>query len=532
MRDRVRAVAAAAALAAVLPACHGDGSGGRVAVSLRPDPGCATLGINPFPPGASLLPDGGSAVALSFDPPAVLPFDVTGDAPRLLPGVPVLGIPDDSDGDGVAEGGAAVPSAPQLDDVFALDPALAAARLGLVTASGYEEVIVFDPALGELVDVEIEVDAGFDPADYRRLPAPGTAALRSAVSTDACVRPQEPIASDGSDYAQGVPAAFFCDPGVIGSFRAGFTSGAAVAAGRLFVSMSNLGVSDPPIFLPGAVLVYDADWLADPPRVSPSVERAVIETRFPAAGGDDVVLFNPTHLDRVEAAGRELVLVTLSGAIGIQQDDPDTPAIELGALALSPAGLQVIDPETLEIVGGTGPVAAGAFGFGGVAVHPSGRVGVVGSVAGKRVHVVDLQPLADLTTPGAVLPSALPVSTLDVPALPGGPSPAICPGSTSGIAFDRAGDRLYVSERCDGSLTTFAVALPAGGAGIDASHFTPDSSLQLLASLAPQNFGAQRDPGALRVRPGVPGVDYPGPDLLFLSGQPSAQLCSLRVQSL
>ena len=100
------------------------------------------------------------------------------------------------------------------------------------------------------------------------------------------------------------------------------------------------------------------------------------------------------------------------------------------------------------------------------------------------------------------------------------------------MAFSDAGDALYVSERCDGSFTRFDVALPAGGTPIDASHFTLASSLQLLASLAPQNFGAQRDPGVLRVRPGVPGVDYTGPDLFFLSGQPSAQVCALRVESL
>ena len=125
----------------------------------------------------------------------------------------------------------------------------------------------------------------------------------------------------------------------------------------------------------------------------------MIETRSPPGGVDDA-LFNPTHVDRVEAAGRELVLVTLSGAIGIQQDDPGTPAIELGALPLSPAGVQVLDPETLEIVGSTGPVADAAFGFGGIAVHPSGRVGVVGSAAHRSVYVIDLQPLAALTTPG------------------------------------------------------------------------------------------------------------------------------------
>ncbi|MGH0031422.1 MAG: hypothetical protein ACQGVC_16625 [Myxococcota bacterium] len=526
---RRRWAVACAALGWTL-ACGGDGSGGSVSVDVDSAVGCQAIGLNPFPPDLALLGDGSRGVALSFDPPAIVPLDLDGDVPRVDPGVPILGIPDDSDGDGAAEGSLAIPDSPKLDGVFVRDPDLAAADLGLATASDYEEVMVFDPDLGELVEVEVEVDAGFDPDDFRRLPAPGASALRTAVSTDACVRPLEPIDSNGEDYSAGIDPAFFCDPAVAGSFYASFTSGAAVAAARLFVSMSNLGSSVLSLFLPGAVLVYDTDLTSDPPWLSPATDAYMVETRDPAALGGGP-LFNPTHVDRLATAGRELVLVTLSGAIGIQQDDPDTPDIELGALPLSPAGLQVLDPETLTMVAGTGPVADGAFGFGGVAVHPSGRVGVVGSVARKSVFVVDLQPLDDLTTPGDVYPAPLLVSELAVPALAGGPSPAVCPGATSGVAFNDAGDRLYVSERCDGSLTEYEVTLPAVG-DVDAGDFALLSSTTLQASLDPDNFGLQRDPSVLRVRAGEPGVDYRGPDVFFLSGQPTSQACALRLESL
>jgi hypothetical protein len=176
-------------------------------------------------------------------------------------------------------------------------------------------------------------------------------------------------------------------------------------------------------------------------------------------------------------------------------------------------------------------VAGGAFDFGGLALHPSGRVAVVGSVAGKRVFVVDLQALATLVAPGDALADPLPVTELAVPALADGPPAALCPGSASGVAFNHAGDRLYVSERCDGSLTTFSVALPAAPQPIGSGDFGLASSEALLSSLAPENFGDQRDPSVLRVRPGVPGIDFDGPDLFFLSGQPSAQVCALRVES-
>jgi hypothetical protein len=513
---------------AALACDSGSGSGGRAAVTVESSPGCRALAASAFPPGFDLLPGpAGRAVALSFEPPGVVPLDLGGESPVPTPGVPVLGIPDDSDGDGVPEGSGAVASAPQLDGVFTADPELAAAGLGLVTASGYEEVIAFRPGSGVLTSVEIEVDAGFAPADFRRLPAPGTSALRTAVSTDACMRPEAPIDSNGGNYAAGVPAAFFCDPAVAGSFYARFTSGAAVAAGRLFVSMSNLGQGGGTAnatYLPGAVLVYDVDASADPPWVSPQPDAPVIET----------FAYNPTHVTRLAAGDREFVLVTLSGALGILPDDPGTPAVETGSIPLSEAAVEVIDAGTLAVVARTPSDDGNRFGFAfdRLAVHPSGRVAVAGSVARRSVYVVDLgnpAALPDTEAELTVLPAPI---ELAVPARAGGPPPDLCAGWTAGVAFDHAGGELYVTDRCDGTLTRFRVSLPADvSAPVLASQFALVESRPVVAPLTPGSFSEVRDIGSLRVWPGVPLVDFTGPDVFFLTAQPNAQACALRVAS-
>lgn len=517
-------------LAVCALACEGaagSGDGGRVAVTLSSSPGCLALGVSPFPPGFEIFPEAsGRAVALDFGQSVVIPLDLTGEAPQLLAGVPKLGIPDDSDGDGVPEGSGAVSDFPRLDGVVIGDPELVAAGLGLVTASGYEEVIVFDPAAGALATVELEVDGAFAAADYRQLPAPGTSALRTAISSDACIKPAEPIDSNDVDYALGVPASFFCDPGVPGSFYAKFTSGAAVAASRLFVSVSNLGDgggTPNARYLPGAVLAYDLDLAAVPPLVSPNPDTPFVET----------FAYNPTHVTRVAAGAREFVLVTLSGALGVVEDDAGTPEIEAGTIPLSPAAIEVIDAETLEIVAGTPPLQDGALAFDRLALHPSGRAAVVGSAARRSVYVLDLAGLEDLPTSEADFEELPPLLELPLPALVGGPPAATCTGFTSGAAFNDAGDVLYVTERCDGTLTRFEVDLPAPGVDLEASDFPLLTSEPLVASLAPENFGEdRRDPGAARVRPGVPGVDFSGPDFFFLVSQPIAQVCSRRVESL
>lgn len=513
------ALLAGAALA--LAACQG----GPSKVEARPSPGCVVLSEFAFPPALDWLPGRpGFAVSASVEPSAVQLLDARGEAPLRVPGVPTLVLPDDSDGDGLPEGVGGL-SSPVIDDVVVVPPALVAAGLGLITASGYEEVIWFEPERGVLAPIEVSVDAGFAPGDFRGLPAPGTSALRTAVSSAICIKPLAPIDSTGVDYSVGAPPGAFCDAAVPGSFYARFTSGATLAAGRLFVSLSNLGSAIPPEsprYLPGAVGVYDVDLASDPPRVSPSPLAPFLETEH----------FNPTQVTRVEAGGRELVLVTASGAIGIELDDPGTPQVEQGTLALTQAAVEVIDPESLETLGSL-PLGLAAATFDRLAVDPSGRVALLGSALARELYAIDLAGLAldppDLS--GAVVFDV--AAPLVFPALPGGPSLDACAPLVGGLAWNDAGDRLFASERCDGSLSEFAFAPIEDADG----HLAPESftwlgTRPLTAPLRADTLGEQRDPGRLRIRSGRPGVDYAGPDALFLSSQPDGQACALRIESL
>lgn len=506
----------------------GSGSGGDPALekARRLDRRCQGTGTSPFPPGFDFVPGRpGRLVAASVEPGEVVPIDGRRGAPIIDLSTPILGIPDDSDGDGVVE----LVEAPVLDGIFTRDPELAANRLALLTASDYEEVIFFDPELGSLVDGLVEMPATLRAGDFPRLPSPGNAALRTAVSTHACVKPAETIDSFGNDYTVGLPPGVFCDPDVPGSFFANFTSGAAVSGGRLFVSSSNAGarIAQPDTqWLPGTVLVYDFDASAPTPRIAPNALAPFLETTG----------FNATDVTAIEVGGRELVLVSQTGPIGIPRDDPDTPEVEGGTLVLGDAVIDVIDPQTLTVIASY-PLGPGAVGFDGPAIDPSGRVAAIGSEARREVYVVDLAPLAAL--PGnPATPADLAAfvvfdagSPLVVPKRKGGAPAVSCPGNTSGVAWNDAGDRLFVTDRCDGTLSQFDFARPAPAQPVQQGSFGFRERKAVVAALRADTLGTVRDLGFLRVRPGRPGVDFDGPDVFFTVNQPLGAVCAIRIES-
>lgn len=512
--------------------CGGGGGSGGLPVILfktRLDARCPVL-PSVFPPGFEFIPGNlGRIAAANFSPSAVLTIDVNSDLPFIVPTPPIFELPDDSDGDGIAEGSPIEPDFPRLDDIVLGDPALAGSGIGLLTASGYEEVIFFRQARAALQPFQALVPAGFPAGDYPRLPAPGTAATRTAITTRACIKPDVTLDSRGADYAAGLPAAFFCDPARRGSFYGRFTSGAAVAAGRLFVSMSNLvsgAGSSNPQYLPGAVLVYDVDLASDPPTVAPNPSAPFIITTG----------FNPTHVTRYAVGGREFVLVTLTGAIGIVPDDPNTPDLETGTVVLTDGVIDVIDAQTLRVVARY-PLGSSAPSFDRLAIDPSGRVAVTGSAAARWLLAVDLAPLATLPgNPAAPLDLSGSVvfdaaEPLRIPPLVGGPSPATCPGFTGGVAFNHAGDRIFVTERCDGTLSTLGFGLPDPGDSVLPAGFAVLEREPFVAPLVADTLGRPRDPGKVRVRPGRPGVDYTGPDVFVSVNQPEGSVCGVRIES-
>ncbi len=532
MRSKLVGLCLAVLCLALLGAeCGGGvGAGGRGALLIRRaspvrnvDARCAALPAN-FPPGFAFVPGlpGLLLVASLGTTQRILPFEVEEVPPALSTSTPVLAIPLDSDGDGRLEGApGGVSLVPILDDVFALEPGL-----GFATASGYEEVLVFSPEDGALISVEIEVPLGTPPGDYFFLPEPGSPELRTGISTFVCVRPPAGALDSRGDPVE--PS--FCDRSVP-SYRTSFTSGAALAAGRLFVSTSNLGAdigSEETQFLPGTVLVFEFDRSRDPYRVRPDPLRPVLFT----------TAFNPTHVDALSVGGRDFVLVTHTGALGIEADDPDTPPIEGAALPLSEASVDVIDARSLEIVA-TIPLGLAAPAFGGLALDPTGRIGMVGSIARRALLGVDL----------AVLPG-LPASVVDpivldrdeavlfdaqapflIPGLPEGAPPESCPGELFGTSFDDSGQVLYATDFCDGSLSALSVDASGDPDTPELrSRFLLEDVVPLTAPLRPESLGLPRALGRVAVRPGVPNLDFQGPDLFFLVGT-EGQVCGIPVAS-
>jgi hypothetical protein len=249
--------------------------------------------------------------------------------------------------------------------------------------------------------------------------------------------------------------------------------------------------------------------------------------------------FNPTHVTAYSAAGREFVLVTASGALGIVEDQPGTPEIESGGLALTDAAIDVIDASTLELVA-TVPLGRAGLAFGPLAIDPGGRVAVAGSAVARWLLAADLEVLAALPAstgaplvldgssgPDAVVFDA--AAPFQIPARIDGAPPATCPGFTAGVAFDHSGRRLFASDFCDGTLAEIGVDLSgAGAAPLPASRFDFIALSPVTAALRSDTLGRPRGPSVLRARPGVPGRDFTGPELFVLVDQPGL-LCGIDV---
>jgi hypothetical protein len=506
--------------AAVGGSCGGGtGDGGSTPVrELRsPLKECFIFG-QPFPPGFAFVPGRNDLVwAVDLTGPTLIPLDVSGERPVVAAAPPPLVIPADSDGDGTPEGFFSSPS-PIPDDIEIPRP-----DLGLVTASGYEEVIFVDPAAGTLRSFDVSVPAGFAPDDYAKLPAPGAPAEpRTAISTQACVRPP-PTALDsrGDPIATSIPSAP-CDA-TTPSYKAGFTSGVALIENRLFVSTSNLGAAgEEPQFLPGSVLVYDVDLGTSPPRVSPNATTPVILT----------TAFNPTHATAYASGGRSFVLVSVSGAIGIEEDDPSTTPVEAAGVVLSDSAIDVIDAVTLELVA-TIPLGRAGLDFDRLAIDPTGRVAAVGSAVTRRVFAVDLAPLPSLPTSTAspvVLTESVIFDAADAFAIPPAPNGApseTCAGQIAGYDFNEAGDALFVNDFCDGTSARIDVDLSGSPpVPVPQGRFTFGELFLQTAPLRSDTLGQPRGPGPLEIRPGVPGVDYTGAEFFSLVGEPGL-LCAI-----
>ncbi|MBB84864.1 MAG: hypothetical protein CL931_13735 [Deltaproteobacteria bacterium] len=502
-------------------ACEGDG-GGRglvISTSITADSCTPIPALSPFPSGLTILSEAtGLATVIQLQPDAVVVFDLDADPtrPRIV-AVEEIGL--DSDGDG-------------LDDADTIEPILGFPlyaypgsiqavddTLALVTTSNYEQVLVVDPTTGLPIEVEIEVPAAIPPERFPLLPPPGASARRTGISTLACVFPPDPVLSNGQPLVV-EPVCSATDP----SFLTTFTSATAVSSGRLFVTTSNLFRSSR--FFPGSLLVFD--WIRTPggATVRPSVDAPFLFTSG----------YNATGLTPfTTSGGRELVLVTVTGAIGTGSGASNV---------LTDAFVDVIDPAVPRIVA-TIPLGLAGPSFEVASVDPAGRIAWLGASSARQAYAVDLRPLDDpVLYAGSGPPVILDgltvgfddarVFTADFPLeLPGrsdGRSSGDCEGFTD-VGINSSGTTLFASDFCDGTLTQFALDL----SGTPPVPWPRDRFVPTEQSnpFAPNDaVGEVRAPTSIEARPGVPGVDYATADLLVIVGQPDGQLCGVRAESL
>lgn len=516
-----RRVAVFAMLAGLVGAVGCEGDGGDRGPELRAQsiaPGCTPIpALSPFPSGLAVLSDAvRRATVVQLQPNAVVVYDVDRERPATAA---VYMLPLDSDGDGIDDAVANTPFAgfpfvyPTPGEIQAPSD-----ELGLVSTSGYEQVLFVDPATASPVTVEIDVPAAIPPERFPLLPAPGTSAMRTGLPTRACIGPTDPVDSEG--MAVGVePLCSTTTP----SFLTNLTAGKAVAAGRLFVATSNLRTGGR--FFPSSVLVFDWTDAGGSIVVRPSVATPFLE---PSG-------FNATGLQRiVTPGGRELVLVVVSGAVGTGSGASNV---------LTDGSVDVIDP-TAPRIAATIPLGAAGPAFDAPAVDPQGRVAWLGATSERQVYAVDLRALDDPALyagggPPVVLDGLTPGfpdarifdadDPLVLPARSDGRSSASCEGLTD-VASNASGTEVLATDFCDGTVTRIAVDLPPGTA-IPA----PRAQFQVFAqsnAFAPNDaVGELRAPIRIVARPGVPGVDYTTPDVLTIVGQPDGQLCALRIES-
>jgi hypothetical protein len=476
-----------------------------------------------FPPGFTLNPgDVNRGAMVQFNPPAVIVIGIGEEGPFALA---QQTIPADSDMDGVDDATRSqeegfFPLSPVMGGIYAVD-----ADLGLVSASNYEEVLFVDLNDAEQVAVLVEnplPSGSFDPDHYPFLPPAGESHLRTAVSTRACVFPPSPFDSLGDP----IPVEPRCDPAVP-SFFSNLTDGSAVAAGRLFVATSNLRSSGRAAFYPGTVLVYAWEEVGGALRVRPHVDAPMLFTSG----------FNPTALTRyVTPSGRELVLVTVVGAIGAGTG---------GSNLRTEASVDAIDAVNLRVVASI-PLGVAGPSFEPLALDPGGRVALLGASSQRQLYAVDLAPLDDprlyegdgppvlLDGLTAGFPDAR-IFYADRPLLlpdrSDGPADAQCEGYTH-TALDAAGVEAYATDHCDGTFTRIRLALAGSPpVPVPTDRFQVFRQDDLFAPLTAASIGLTRAPGPVRVRPGVPGFDYEGPDVFLTVGQPKAQLCGVRVNA-
>ncbi len=292
-----------------------------------------------------------------------------------------------------------------------------------------------------------------------------------------------------------------------------FTSGAAWMGGKVYIPTSNYTkTGSNPVCGPGTVRVVGFDDMVDPPY-------------FYSLPPPDLIMttgFNPTE---VTPFGDRILLVTNTGVLAIR---------EANGVPLTPGSVDVVDTE-LDCVVASYPLGMGAPAFTPIAIAeqhlPGGETvfrGYLGSAAYNHVYELDLNGLdaylGSCPAPGKIpqlVDKVLAGTQIEAPIV-ATDAPAFDEDFVVQVAVNHDGTRAYATAFNSGILAVFELSTERNPDGsLVPSPKRPLSLLQVTDPMPTQN---EAGPGPVAVRPGVPGVDYQGPDVFLLTGTPVGEL--------
>jgi len=290
-----------------------------------------------------------------------------------------------------------------------------------------------------------------------------------------------------------------------------FTSGVALMGGKVYITSSNFTrVGSDPECAPGTVKIVRLDESVDPPAFVELPQPDVIVT----------TAFNPTEVTPLDD---RILLITNTGLLAIRDDN---------GVPLTEGSVDVVDTERDCIIASY-PLGLGAPAFTKIAigeqeVQGGGVVlrGYLGSAAFNHVYELDLTGLgAYLDTCPA--PGDVPILADKVLAGPDDPiratkDPANTPNLVGQVVVNHNATRAYATGLNSGTLAILALETATGGAG--APLPSGKSPLRIIRATDPLPTQNESEPGPVAVRPGVPGVDYQGPDVFVVTGTPIGEL--------
>jgi hypothetical protein len=294
---------------------------------------------------------------------------------------------------------------------------------------------------------------------------------------------------------------------LVSSVTPTFTSGAALMQGKVYISNSNFTrTGGSPVCAPGTVKIVELDENENPPAfVEPAPPDVIVTTAF-----------NPTEVTPLD---ERILLITNTGVLAIREES---------GVPLSEGSVDVVDTEHDCIVA-TYPLGLGAPSFAKIAIaeQPGGiRRGYLGSAAFNHVYELDLTGL-DAYLDACPVPGGVPRLDGKVLAGPENPiratrDPVDTPNLVAQTVVNQDATRGYATGVNSGTLAILELetATDAEGAPVP-SRKSPLSVIQVTDPLPTQN---ESEPGPVAVRPGVPGIDYQGPDVFVVTGTPIGEL--------